>query len=240
MLAPDEQTLCFSWRSLRLRSFGLCPATLLGLGLLVVGCAAPSAGPVNLSDAKAAVIAYVDNGDYDRDLAAVAAQARAWIEQRANRRAPDERLAVVFDVDETVLSSYGQMRAQDFGYVATSWNAWVDRGEAPAITPLREVYADARRRGIDVIFVTGRKDPRDRAGTEANLAREGMGMYARLVMAQEGDTAASTAMSKAAQRAALEREGWTIIASIGDQESDLAGGHAERVFKLPNPFYAIP
>lgn len=32
----------------------------------------------------------------------------------------------------------------------------------------------------------------------------------------------------------------TIIANLGDQDSDLVGGHAERTFKLPNPFYYIP
>jgi HAD superfamily, subfamily IIIB (Acid phosphatase) len=31
------------------------------------------------------------------------------------------------------------------------------------------------------------------------------------------------------------QEGYTIILSVGDQESDLKGGYAERVFKLPNP-----
>ena len=31
-----------------------------------------------------------------------------------------------------------------------------------------------------------------------------------------------------------------IIATIGDQASDLAGGHAECGFKIPNPFYFIP
>jgi hypothetical protein len=30
-----------------------------------------------------------------------------------------------------------------------------------------------------------------------------------------------------------------IIANLGDQFSDLAGGYAERTFKLPNPFYSI-
>lgn len=34
--------------------------------------------------------------------------------------------------------------------------------------------------------------------------------------------------------------GFRIIVNVGDQESDLAGGHAERAFKLPNPFYIIP
>lgn len=214
---------------------------ILFAALWLAGCATPRpVGLVNLTDAKAAVVAYVDSGAYDRELTAVAAQAKAWIEQRAAAKRAGERLAVVFDIDETVLSSYPQMKAQDFGYVPEVWNTWVDRGVAPAIAPVREVYATTRRLGVDVIFVTGRKDPRDRPGTEANLRREGMGEYARLVLAPAEDDFPTTAARKAAQRAALEREGWTVIATIGDQHSDLTGGHAERAFKLPNPFYAIP
>ena len=34
--------------------------------------------------------------------------------------------------------------------------------------------------------------------------------------------------------------GYWIIENMGDQPSDLAGGYAERTFKLPNPFYRIP
>ena len=33
--------------------------------------------------------------------------------------------------------------------------------------------------------------------------------------------------------------GYRIIANVGDQESDLTGGGADRSFKLPNPFYFI-
>jgi hypothetical protein len=29
-------------------------------------------------------------------------------------------------------------------------------------------------------------------------------------------------------------------APVGDQESDVRGGYAERVFKLPNPVYFLP
>ncbi|CCE07932.1 exported hypothetical protein [Bradyrhizobium sp. STM 3843] len=45
---------------------------------------------------------------------------------------------------------------------------------------------------------------------------------------------------KTSKRVDIESRGFTIIASIGDQKSDLAGGHAEMTFKLPNPFYFIP
>ena len=33
--------------------------------------------------------------------------------------------------------------------------------------------------------------------------------------------------------------GYLIILNVGDQESDLTGGFADRTFKLPNPFYFI-
>jgi hypothetical protein len=29
------------------------------------------------------------------------------------------------------------------------------------------------------------------------------------------------------------------VVNMGDQESDLDGGHADRAFKLPNPFYFV-
>jgi acid phosphatase len=50
----------------------------------------------------------------------------------------------------------------------------------------------------------------------------------------------TAAAFKAPVRATIERENYTIIANMGDQPSDLAGGHAERTFLLPNPFYRIP
>jgi acid phosphatase len=45
-------------------------------------------------------------------------------------------------------------------------------------------------------------------------------------------------------RTDIESHGFTIIANVRDQESDLVGDqtgrHAERTFKVPNPFYFIP
>jgi acid phosphatase len=51
---------------------------------------------------------------------------------------------------------------------------------------------------------------------------------------------ASAADFKTPQRAAIQGRGYTIIANIGDQPSDLDGGFAERTYLLPNPFYRIP
>ena len=110
---------------------------------------------------------------------------------------------------------------------------------APAIEPVREVFRTARRLGVAVVFITGRRDPRDRAGTELNLAREGMGDYERLMMTPQDGRSLSAAARKVEMRRALATDGFTIIANLGDQQSDLVGGFAERGFKLPGPFYRI-
>lgn len=220
---------------------------LLALGLGWSGCSTaptPAVAPVaveplNLSHAKTAVLAYIDDGRYAQGLEAVAAEAKAWIAERAAARKPGERLAVVFDIDETVLSNLPHMRAEEFGYNPREWAAWVNKANAPALPAVREVYNSARAADVAVLFLTGRKDPKERAGTVKNLRREGMGDYAALKLAVEGDPLRTSRERKSAARAAWEAEGWTIIATIGDQESDL-GAHAERGFKLPNPFYHIP
>jgi hypothetical protein len=45
---------------------------------------------------------------------------------------------------------------------------------------------------------------------------------------------------KTGERGKIAAQGYAIIGNIGDQHSDLAGGYAERAWKLPNPFYFIP
>ena len=59
-------------------------------------------------------------------------------------------------------------------------------------------------------------------------------------MTPPGAHYASAADFKTPQRARIEAQGYTIIANIGDQPSDLAGGHSEQTFLLPDPFYRIP
>jgi predicted secreted acid phosphatase len=211
---------------------------------MTAGCASkPSREPANLSRVKAELVRYQQSGDYERGLAAVAAEAVAWIETRAAKRAPGERLAVVLDVDETVLSNWDNFIADDFGYISERWHAWVARGGAKALGPGREIFKAARAADVAVIFLTGRKLG-EREATERNLRAEGMGDYAELITREEAGAGAgptgpelSAAVFKTAVRKRLTEAGWTIVANVGDQMSDLEGGFAEKVFKLPNPFY---
>lgn len=45
---------------------------------------------------------------------------------------------------------------------------------------------------------------------------------------------------KAPERRKISEQGYTIVLTMGDQDSDLNGGYAERGFKLPNPVYFLP
>ena len=210
------------------------PLRLVSL-LLLVGCAsAPSTRePRNLYPLKQEIRAYVGRGDYQRDIAAVVARAQAWIAERAARGGT--RLAVVFDLDETLISNWPEMSAMDFGYVPAEWQRWVDRAEAPAIEPVRAVFRAALERGVAVMVITGRPE-RDRAATERNLRAIGCGDYSSLICLPATHRGSSAAF-KTAMRRMMTEEGLTIIANLGDQESDLAGGFAEKTFKVPNPFY---
>jgi predicted secreted acid phosphatase len=148
-----------------------------------------------------------------------------------------EKLAIVLDIDETVLSNLPHMRDMDFGYLPKFWDESVEEGTAPAIEALRQVYEIARLYQVTVFFITGRKES-DRPGTVKNLAAMSMGEYEQLICKPVGYTGTSRDY-KTAARKGLEAEGFTIIANVGDQHSDLQGGYSEKIFKLVNPFYLI-
>ncbi len=203
--------------------------------------------PANVGEAKLAATAYHQSGAYELDIAAVTAAASAWIVERA----PEvDRPALVLDIDDTALSNWVVIVADDYGRIfdgpcdnlpagPCGWVAWDLRAATPAITQTLALYDQARALDVTVFFITGR-DETQRAATEQNLAAAGYDGYRELLMEPAGAHSAAAADFKAPQRAAIEADGFTIIANMGDQPSDLAGGHAERTFLLPNPFYRIP
>ncbi len=203
----------------------------------VAACTVSTHEPKNLSHLKKEVGAYVDNGTYANDLKISGEEANAWIKKRATS---GDKLAVVFDIDETVLSNLPHIREEDWGYDPDIWGKWVSERRAPAIEPLRDVYRTALSNHVAVFFITGRKDY-EKTSTAANLRSQGMGTYSALIVKPSSfPSGTSASVFKAAERAKIETQGYKIIASIGDQQSDLDGGHAEKTFKLPNPFYFIP
>lgn len=212
--------------------------SLLCFPLCIAACAPGSAGPRNLSSLKAEVKQYAESGAYEKDVAASVSDAKTYLSSQA--RAGSRNPTAVFDIDETVLSNLSHMTSADWGYQSNQWDAWVSTSKAPAIAPVREIYDHARTLGFKVIFLTGRTE-KVRAATARNLRLQGMGDYQRLILRPAGSTGKkeSAVVFKSRVRENLTAEGFTIIASFGDQNSDLQGGHTGRTFKIPNPFYEI-
>ena len=226
---------------------------LVALLLLTTAQAAPAdtltvtvPSPANVGDAAEAARAYHDSGAYARGLANVAQQASQWIVSRA---ALVPKPALILDIDETALSNWSILERDDFGRpiggpcdlaldAPCGWAAWDQLGRDPPIAPVLRVFRVARAHNVAVFFITGRPE-NQRGATEHNLRAAGYGGYVQLFMVPNGARFASAADFKTPIRALIEGRGYTIIANIGDQPSDLRGGHAERRFLLPDPFYRV-
>jgi acid phosphatase len=227
-------------------------STMLALVWLAAGCAAirsatapPPAAPPSLVEAKRQVREYVASGRYEADIAAIVTPAREYLERRARGGG---RLAIVLDIDETALSNLPHLRANDYGFIVAGscelergpcgFFAWAQMARAEPIKPVLALVRVARERGVAVFFLTGRPE-RLRAATERNLRAAGYEWTAVLLKADDLVTRSAVEF-KALERKKLVDQGYTIIANIGDQMSDLEGGHAERTYQLPNPFYFVP
>ncbi len=184
---------------------------------------------------------------YEIDMAAVFDAARAFIEQNATQW---ERPALVLDIDETSLTNWPNLLADNFGFIDSGacdalpngpcgFTQWVLKASARPVEPARKLFEAAKAKNIAVIFITGRHD-NVRDATILNLDHAGFEGWAELRTRPNRDDLKTVAEYKTAERMKVEAEGYTIIANVGDQLSDVTGAPAGKcVFKVPNPFYFI-
>jgi hypothetical protein len=209
-----------------------------GVGLPLIG----AEGTLGAGDYAGSLKDYHDSGAYDRDLRKVGRDASRYLRNRVAalraRPGPTGKLAMVLDVDETSLSNYSYISATNFTGTLLQLALAVVAADDPPIEPTLRLYKLAKRKGLKVFFVTGRPEsiPQVREQTESNLESAGYEDWAGLTLNPGGE---GTVEYKSGERARIERKGFRIILNVGDQESDLKGGHADRAFKLPNPFYFI-
>ena len=104
---------------------------------------------------------------------------------------------------------------------------------------MKRFFVAMRAAGVACFIITGRPDDL-RAVTEENLRRVGLDGWQGIAFQPAGYESASIVPFKSGERAKIEQQGYAIVANIGDQESDLEGGHALHVCKVPNPMYLIP
>jgi predicted secreted acid phosphatase len=200
------------------------------------------AEPPNLDLVRQKAIHYHDSGAYAQDLQKVAKQAMQYIDKRSsenNTRKHPQKLAIVLDIDETSLSNYPKMRARQFVATKTQLVNEILAGDAPAIKPVLALYRNAIKHHIAVFFVTGRHEP-ERQATIKNLKNVGFKHWDGIYFKPTNYHMKSAIPYKSHTRERITHLGYTIIASIGDQYSDIKGGYTESGFKLPNPYYYLP
>lgn len=218
--------------------------TLLLASLFAVGSAQADTSVPNLYQVKQQLIQYHDSGDYDYAITGVDQKAAAYLLDRitTNMQLPTQqqkKLAVVFDIDETALSNYPDMKSLDFGGTQQSVAALIAKGHDAALSPSLALYKMALKHKVAVFFITGRPVSMQQT-TSANLKKVGYTTWQQLIMRPNDYAKPSIVAYKSAARAQIEKSGYDIVMNIGDQNSDLAGGYADKGFKLPNPYYFLP
>jgi len=143
-----------------------------------------------------------------------------------------------------------------FVFNPTRQDYWVQNKLFPATPGMPSLVAAASDAGCAVVGLTGRNTGQ-KAATLANLHEQGYPQFTDelyFTKWRSGEQPPSymqgkcvayptctTIEFKSATRAHVEDDlGYDVVANLGDQWSDLKGGHADHVVKLPNPTYYLP
>jgi len=155
--------------------------------------------------------------------------------------------AIVLDIDETSLSNWPAYRINGWARITNGpcdlqkgpcgVRAWQAMAQSKAIAPTLALARRAHELGVAIFFITGRP-ARLQEATERNLKEQGF-EWTAVILKPDDTTLPSVADFKVPERRKITEQGYTIILNLGDQESDLKGGYAERSFKLPNPVYFV-
>ena len=187
---------------------------LLGLLLALVVAIGPAAVAVDASAAThdgqhAAKRKVPTRTEWLVDVKAAMLGSASYARQRAGEKTDDERLAVNFDIDNTVIATY-----YDGG------------GAIPRMLRFAKLLD---RLGVAVVFNTGRL-ANQRERTVAQLTRAGFPVDGLCLRAK----GATLPVGKQACRDHFIDEGYTLIANVGNNDTDFVGDGYERAFKLPN------
>ena len=184
-----------------------------GVGLPQIG----QSGTVGAGEIGPALRQYHDSGAYDRDLVTVAHAAKSYLDVRlANAARACRRLPVRCRPN----------RKRKFAIV-------LDIDETSLSNYQGLVASNFSAAGIVGPAVSG-------TGTAIQPTLQ---LYraarSRSVAVYFKPSGTGTEAFKSSTRAGIQRQGYDVVVNLGDQESDLDGGHADRAVKLPNPFYFI-
>jgi predicted secreted acid phosphatase len=194
----------------------------------------PKVAPSDIS--LAAGLKFTETPEYKQEMENAVTRARKFCTDYQSQHEDEKNIAVVFDIDETLLDNRPFLRSMP-NIDAKAFFEWVAKGEDQPLEPVALLAEWARANGFAVFLITSRYEELRRPTIE-NLVKAGIA-YDGLSMAPNG-LKEPAEITKTADRKAIEDLGFKIIENIGDQDSDLVGGHSLDCEKLPNKMYFVP
>jgi hypothetical protein len=178
---------------------------------------------------------FYHSPQYRKEFSQAVRDAHEFCQTYKQEHPENRKLAIVSDIDETVVDNSKVFEKIDKVDADAFW-VWVQAAEAPKLKLTSDFLSWARKKGYCIFFITGRYQ-KERGATILNLNREGLA-YDGLWLRPDGDNRTAEDY-KTECRKEIEAMGFTIVDSIGDQFSDLYGGHSLHCTKLPNKLYFI-
>ncbi|MBP9477259.1 MAG: 5'-nucleotidase, lipoprotein e(P4) family [Sebaldella sp.] len=178
-----------------------------------------------------------------------AAKDRFLIE-KLNLDNKNKKLAVIMDIDETVLNNIytqGEYIKEGKNYSKKAWDEWVKAEKATAIPGAVGFVSYVYKNGGEVFFITNRNED-ERLSTLNNLEKEGFIVDNTHLILKTKES------SKEARRKVIEDSGYKVIIYVGDDLNDfidlgstsqekrdkvdeLKAEFGKKYFILPNPVY---
>lgn len=190
---------------------------------------------INLQVNNEAVDAYYSNGQYDKEVAKIAAEADVYIKKNL-KSGKIRKPALVFDIDDTLFANHSLYKRMGYRFSLRLWTQWVNAGDIPALEPMKELllrYCDQ----MDVFIITGR-NVFQKAQTIRNLQGKGISGWTTVFFKEAWDRELSATEYKSRiLKQLMEKEGYFIVANFGDQESDFPIPIQGQNYKLPNYLY---
>lgn len=194
---------------------------------------------------------FSSTGAYAKEVTSIARHVRGYLAGRSHhqhgRHGFDGRPALIFDIDDTTLTTYDYEIYSNFVYNPTTNADFVNDAVFPATPGMVGLVSWARDHGYTVFFLTGRPETQ-RTGTLTNLTNQGYAPVSAKTFLKDQTLpwltsctpTCSSEQYKTLTREHLEDTGYDVVANLGDQYSDLRGGFADKTVKIPNPMYFLP
>lgn len=173
-------------------------------------------------------------------------QATVVILRKVKTEKNSDNLAVVVDLDETVLdNSLYQVERWKAGlsFTQDSWSEWVNREEAGLVPGAKEFLKAVRKKGVRVVFVSNRMNKNLEPTRRNLLALEVLAPNDLFLLRLDKDDVKEVRRREVNEgKARMKKVGpLNVIGYVGDQMGDFPSGQAKEFgktsFLLPNPMY---